>query len=45
MTAVEYDAKRSEFLERKGYRVLRFWNHDVFADTDVVLQKIFDEVS
>ena len=44
MTAIGYDTKRSEFLEGKGYRVLRFWNHDVFTDTDTVLQTIYDEV-
>ena len=45
MAAVNYDTKRSEFLKEKGYRVLRFWNQDVLAETDIVLQKIFDEVS
>jgi very-short-patch-repair endonuclease len=24
-----YDAKRTEWLESQGYRVLRFWNNDV----------------
>jgi len=25
-----------------GIRVLRFWNNEVFRDTDAVLQKIYD---
>lgn len=25
----EYNAKRTQFLEFKGYRVLRFWDKDV----------------
>lgn len=36
----ERDAARTEVIETYGYRVLRFWNHDVLADTDVVLEAI-----
>ena len=28
------DAKRTEELERIGYRVIRFWNHEVLTNTD-----------
>ena len=35
-----YDAKRTAFLEQKGYRVLRFWNHEVMGDLDAVLEVI-----
>jgi adenine-specific DNA-methyltransferase len=34
------DRKRSRFLEAQGYRVLRFWNHDVLKDTVAVLERI-----
>ena len=34
------DAIRDRYLERIGYRVLRFWNHEVFEDTDVVLEHV-----
>ena len=34
------DAGRTRFLESKGYRVLRFWNHDVIQNTDGVLEAI-----
>jgi very-short-patch-repair endonuclease len=27
---VQYDKRRTAFLEREGYRVLRFWNDDVY---------------
>ncbi len=37
-----YDLERSAFLESKGYRVLRFWNHEVMQDRDAVLQAILD---
>ena len=42
---VEYDSERTEYFESKGYRVLRFWNHDVMNDMDTVLRVIWDEVN
>ncbi|MDI6688728.1 MAG: endonuclease domain-containing protein [Desulfobacterales bacterium] len=37
---VELDAKRSGYLEEKGYRVLRFWNNEVLKETESVLTVI-----
>ncbi|PJK00515.1 DNA methyltransferase [Lysobacteraceae bacterium NML91-0213] len=34
------DAARTRFLARRGYRVLRFWNHDVLVRTTQVLEAI-----
>ena len=34
------DAERTRSLEAEGYRVLRFWNNDVLANTDGVLEVI-----
>ena len=34
------DAARTAALEVAGYCVLRFWNHDVLANTDGVLEEI-----
>lgn len=34
------DARRSAFLKGEGYRVLRFWNNEVFENMDGVLQTI-----
>jgi very-short-patch-repair endonuclease len=34
------DAARTAFLERRGYRVIRFWNNDALARTDAVLEAI-----
>jgi very-short-patch-repair endonuclease len=34
------DAARTEFLAARGYRVLRFWNNDVFENIDGVLETI-----
>lgn len=36
------DAARTRYLERCGYRVLRFWNNDVFEQQVAVLAAIFD---
>ena len=38
---VARDRRRTEWLEAAGYRVLRFWNHEVLAETDAVLEVIF----
>jgi len=38
----EYDEQRTEFLQSRGYRVLRFWNHDVINDMDGVIRTILD---
>ena len=37
-----HDALRTAHLERRGYRVLRFWNHDVLSNTDGVVESIID---
>jgi adenine-specific DNA-methyltransferase len=39
-----YDEARTRWLNDRGYRVLRFWNNDVLADTEAVAQVIFDAV-
>ena len=36
----ERDAARTAWLEREGYRVIRFWNHEVLGNMDGVLQAI-----
>lgn len=41
----DIDAARTRFLERRGYRVLRFWNHDVLVRTESVLDVILASVA
>ncbi len=41
---VRDDEDRARWLEDRGYRVLRFWNNDVLANTEAVAQVVFDEV-
>jgi len=37
---IDYDAERSGYLIRLGFKVLRFWNNDVLQNTDAVLEHI-----
>ena len=39
--SVEEDQKRSEWLKSQGFRVLRFWNHEVIEDSDMVMEAIW----
>jgi len=38
----EYDAQRDGYLRTRGFRVLRFWNHDVLTETQAVLETVWD---
>ena len=38
-----HDAVRTEVLERQGFRVMRFWNLEVFTNLDGVLESILME--
>lgn len=35
-----YDTERSDYLESKGFVILRFWNNQVLGETEVVLNQI-----
>jgi len=35
-----YDKKRSNYLEGKGFVILRFWNNQIFSELEAVLNKI-----
>ena len=37
---VTYDTRRTVVLEGMGYRVLRFWNHEVLGELQSVLEQI-----
>jgi very-short-patch-repair endonuclease len=43
--AATYDAARTRFLEGEGYRVLRFWNNDVLANTEGVIETVGKSLS
>jgi len=40
--AVFRDHRRDEWLRRRGYTVLRFWNHEVLTQIDVVKEVIWN---
>ena len=40
LVQVESDVKRSVFLESLGYKVIRFWNHEILGDIHTVLERI-----
>ena len=35
-----YDARRTALLEDLGYRVVRFWNHEILGELEAVLEQI-----
>lgn len=41
---IEEDKKRTQWLESKGYRVLRFWNNDVTSNSGAVFLAIWDAI-
>jgi len=40
----DYDRQRDGWLREQGYRVLRFWNHEVMQQIDGVLERIRLEI-
>ncbi len=38
------DSVRTAYLERKGYRVLRFWNDEILTSTESVLEVIHNSL-
>ncbi len=36
------DTARQNWLEARGYRVVRFWNNEVLGNTDGVLERILE---
>ncbi|WP_421792658.1 endonuclease domain-containing protein [Hyphobacterium sp.] len=39
-----YDDERTAWLESKGWRVLRFWNHDILTNLDGVAESILEAI-
>ncbi|UVE17220.1 DUF559 domain-containing protein [Pseudomonas sp. LS44] len=37
---VEQDRVRDRHFQQRGFRVLRFWNHEMLAETEAVLEAI-----
>jgi very-short-patch-repair endonuclease len=41
-SGVDYDARRTAYLNAQGLRVLRFWNSEVLANADGVCLTILN---
>ena len=41
VNAIEYDDQRTKFLEALELKEVRYWNHDVLGQTDIVLQDLW----
>jgi len=39
-----FDQERDAWFTTRGYRVLRFWNHEVLTELETVLDTIFAHV-
>jgi very-short-patch-repair endonuclease len=37
---IQYDERRTNLLERFGYKVLRFWNNEILEDIEIVVEII-----
>ena len=35
-----YDEKRTRFLQSRGYRVMRYWDHEMLLDPELVLDDV-----
>ena len=42
--AIEADGIRTQALNQAGWKVLRFWNNDVLANTEAVLSSIYSYI-
>src|SRR5207249_12215165 len=42
---VQADQRRTDYLTKVGYRVLRCWDNEVLTNTEAVLQKMADELN
>jgi very-short-patch-repair endonuclease len=40
----DYDARRTAWLEAREWRVLRFWNNDILANTEGVQEAVLLEL-
>lgn len=39
-----YDAERTEWLQKQGFKVIRVWNNDVLNEIEAVLEELYEEI-
>ena len=42
---IEYDKTRTEYLNNLGYKVVRFWNNEIYENIEGVLLKLEVEIN
>ena len=42
---LQHDSQRTAWLQQQGWRVLRFWNHDVLQQTSEVLAQVLQALT
>lgn len=42
--SAEADDERTRLIEAHGYRVIRFWNHEILENTEGVMEAIVREI-
>ncbi|QDT68023.1 hypothetical protein MalM25_09350 [Planctomycetes bacterium MalM25] len=40
-----YDEQRTRWLESQGYRVLRYWNHEVLGNVEPIIESLWDALA
>jgi adenine-specific DNA-methyltransferase len=43
--SISKDAERSLYLNKKGFRVRRYWNHEMLCQTESVLESILADLN
>ena len=41
----ESDIIRTQYLEQKGYKVIRFWNNEIYENIEGVIKKLEQEIN
>ena len=42
---IDYDKTKTEFLNNLGYKVIRFWNNEIYKNIDGVLLRLNQEIN
>lgn len=45
MENIEADNVRTVFLESKGYKVIRFWNNEIYENIEGVIKRLESEIN
>ena len=42
---IDYDTARTEYLNTLGYKVMRFWNNEIYENIEGVMSKLKQEIN